>query len=125
MIDDDQKERLANEKKLKKNGGEEWFKQAVEDQKKRKQLDTMRPPMVWNFFQDPGEEKIPHILRAKANPTKCYEDGRIEKIQEAIMLIGMDLSKWEEDKWNLLTKYTLEVFKNVDKKYQAKLSEGN
>ena len=125
MIDDDQKERLANEKKLKKNGGEEWFKQAVEDQKKRKQLDTMRPPMVWNFFQDAGEEKIPHILRAKANPVKCYEDGRIEKIQEAIMLLGMDLAKWEEDKWNLLTKYTLEVFKNVDKKYQARLSEGN
>lgn len=123
MIDEDQKERIANEKKLKKNGGDEWYKQAQEDQKKRKELDTMRPPIVWNFRQDPSEDKIAHVLRARANPVKCYEDGRIEKIQEAITLIGMDLSKWEEDKWKLLTKYNMEVFRNVNKLYQAKLAE--
>ena len=84
----------------------------------------MRPPVVWNFRQDNGEEKIPHVLRARANPVKSYEDGRIEKIQEAITLIGMDLSKWEEDKWKLLTKYNMEVFRNVNKLYQSKLAEG-
>ena len=50
MIDDDEKERLANEKKLRKKDADEWYKQAQEDSKKRKQLDTMRPPDVWNFL---------------------------------------------------------------------------
>jgi hypothetical protein len=54
-------------------------------------------------------------LRAKANPSKCYEDGRIEKIQEAINLIGHDLRKYEEIKWNTLSKHTFEVFRNLSK----------
>ena len=41
---------MINERKLMKKGGEEWFKQAQDDMKKRKQLDMMRPPEVWNFF---------------------------------------------------------------------------
>ena len=87
----------------------------MEDSKKRKQLDTMRPPIAWNFIQDPAEEKIPHVLRAKACPQKCYEDGRIEKIQEAINLIGHDLLRYEEVKWNRLYKQTMEVFRHLDK----------
>lgn len=82
----------------------------------------MRPPNVWNFFQDPNEEQIPHVLRAKACPQKCYEDGRVEKIQEAIMMIGNDLRKCEEDKWNMLLKHTMEVFKNLHKEYQKSLA---
>lgn len=104
MIDDDQKERMTNEKKLTKKGADEWYAKALEDSKKRKQLDTMRPPAVWNFIQDTAEEPIPHVLRAKANPAKCYEDGRIEKIQEAIDHIGRDLLRYEEIKWNRLNK---------------------
>lgn len=68
MIDDDQMERIANEKKLRKKNADEYYKQALDDAKKRKQLDTMRPPAVWNFFQDAGEEQLPHVLRAKACP---------------------------------------------------------
>ena len=83
----------------------------------------MRPPVVWNFTQDASEDRIPHVLRAKANPVKCYEDGRIEKIQEAITAIGFNLTKWEEAQWNLLTKYTLDVFRALNKKYQASLNE--
>lgn len=116
LIDEDQKERIGNEKKLRKKDAEDYYKQAVEDSKKRKQLDTMRPPAVWNFVQDSAEEQIPHVLRAKANPSKCYEDGRIEKIQEALDRIGRDVSKYEEIKWNTLMKHTLDVFRNLNKK---------
>lgn len=76
----------------------------------------MRPPAVWNFFQDASEEPIPHVLRAKACPQACYEDGRIEKIQESFNLIGFDLLKYEEAKWNQLVKLTMEVFKSLHKK---------
>jgi len=68
FIDEDQKDRITNEKKLRKKGAEEYYKQAIDDSKKRKQLDTMRPPVAWNFIQDTGEEQIPHVLRAKACP---------------------------------------------------------
>ena len=44
----------------------------------------MRPPNVWNFFQDKNEEKIPHVLRADANPMECYTDGRVEKILDSV-----------------------------------------
>ena len=33
-----------------KKGADEYFKKAQDDMKKRKQLDQMRPPDVWNFF---------------------------------------------------------------------------
>lgn len=81
--------------------------------------------MVWNFFQDASDEKIPHVLRAAACPQKCYADGRIEEIQEAINLIGYDLLKCEEDKWKILVKHTMEVFRNLNKKYQEALASGD
>ena len=107
-----------------KKGADEWFKQAQDDMKKRKQLDQMRPPEVWNFFQDENEEKIPHVLRANACPQKCYQDGRIEKIQEAIDLIGRDLRTYEGDTWKVLGQRVMEVFRNLEKNYQAALNEG-
>lgn len=113
---------MLNEKKLKKKGAEEYYKQAQDDDKKRKQLDTMRPPKIWNFFQDPSEEQIPHVLRASACPQKCYVDGRIEEIQQAVNLIGHDLLKYEPEKWTLLVKHTMQVFQNLNKKYQDDLA---
>lgn len=60
--------------------GDEYYVEAMEEEKKRKFLDQMRPPMVWGFIQDPSEKKIKHVLRAEADPKKCYVDGRIEKV---------------------------------------------
>ena len=34
----------------------------------------MRPPYVWNFFED--EDPTPHVLRPHVEPDKCYIDGR-------------------------------------------------
>ena len=42
----------------------------------------MRPPYVWNFFEQ--GEQTPHILRAEADPHKCYVDGRIESLMADI-----------------------------------------
>ena len=47
----------------------------VEDEK-RKHLNANRPDKrIWNFKEE--GEKIPHVLRVDADPTKAYEDGRI------------------------------------------------
>lgn len=74
----------------------------------------MRPPFCWNFFED-SEQKIPHVLRPDADPTKCYIDGRIESIIEDIYEIGLHLTLHEDQRWKTLRQFTIEIFK-----YEAK-----
>jgi len=47
--------------------------------------------MVWGFVQDPSEKKVKHVLRAEADPKKCYVDGRIEKVLTNVERIGKEL----------------------------------
>jgi hypothetical protein len=74
----------------------------------------MRPPYCWNFFDD-AEEKIPHVLRADADPKKCYIDGRIDKIMHDIEQVGYHLSHYEEGNWKRLRSFTIEIFKYMSK----------
>ena len=83
-----------------------------------------RPPHFWNFFDDaPEHEKVKHMLRYDADPKKCYEDGRIEKILENIEQIGMNLRSYEDKKWTRIRKQTYDVFHALDKKLKDKLNE--
>ncbi len=72
---------LNNRKKKKGKSKEEEEEEKLED-KKRKFLALMRPPYIWNFFEE-GDE-TPHFLRAEADPAKCYTDGRIESLMADI-----------------------------------------
>ena len=69
----------------------------------------MRPPFVWNFFED--EDPTPHVLRADAAPQKCYIDHRIESVYEDIEQLGHNLMNHESETWGLLTKRTIEIFR--------------
>jgi len=61
------------------------MEKATSDNKKRKYMNSYRPPEYWNFFEDcREEEKIEHVLRFNAKPNDSYKDGRIEKILENI-----------------------------------------
>jgi hypothetical protein len=51
----------------------------------------MRPPFVWNFFEE--GEQTPHILRAEAEPHKCYVDGRIESLFADIQSLALHMTK--------------------------------
>ena len=91
---------------------------------KRKKLDTMRPPFCWNFFDDAEPEEQPkHVLRAEAQPLseKIYVDGRVEKIMANIDTIAMNLSRFEQVKWETLRKHTIEIFHFEFKTYNEKL----
>lgn len=105
LIDDD----LTQRKKKKGKTKEEEEEEKAED-KRRKFLDQMRPPFVWNFF-DPQDVETPHILRAEADPAKCYGDGRIQSLMEDINQLATHLTKHEEQNWKILVNYTLEIFK--------------
>jgi hypothetical protein len=77
----------------------------------------MKPPFCWNFFlkDDEGnteEEKIPHVLRAEAEPYKCYIDGRVESVLEDINSLGFHLTRHEDVRWKTLREFTLEIFKH-------------
>ena len=104
IIDND----LAQRKKKKGKTKEEEEEEKNED-KRRKFLKMMRPPYIWNFFEEGSH--TPHILRAEADPVKCYVDGRIEKLFEDIYALGNSLSHHEEGRWKTLVQLTLEIFK--------------
>lgn len=124
IIDGDTRERIVQNKKLMKEGGEEYYERESRHMKKRKDLNVMRPPEVWNFFDDAQEEeKTSHILRANANPEKCYIDGRIELILKNLEEIAMNLSKYEEPKWRILRKHTLEIFAHEYDAFSDKLKQ--
>jgi hypothetical protein len=79
-------------------GGEEFEQKALNENKRRKFLNEMRPHNdIWNFFED-GEDgrKVSHLLRFDANPMKCYKDGRVEAILGLIEEIGTSLKRYEE-----------------------------
>lgn len=66
-------------------GGEEFEKKALEHVTKRNFMNQIRPPQYWNFFEDgKEEEKVQHVLRYDADPTKAYTDGRMNMILQNI-----------------------------------------
>lgn len=99
---------LTGRKKRKGKSKEEEEEEKSED-KKRKFMQQMRPPFIWNFFVQ--GDQTPHILRAEADPMKCYVDGRIESLFADITHLGNHLTKHEESRWKMMVKYTLDIFK--------------
>jgi hypothetical protein len=66
---------LVNNMKIESWESKKKVKEEVDHEKEldkmRKYMDTMRPPLVWNFFYD-GDESIDHELRPYVDPTTCY-----------------------------------------------------
>lgn len=106
---------LTQRKRRKGKTKEEEAEERAED-KRRRFLEQMRPPYIWNFF-DQGNN-TPHILRAEADPFKCYVDGRIQSLFEDINALGIHLTKNDDVRWKLLVKYNVEIFKAEYKKEQ-------
>ena len=94
--------------------------------KKRAFLNYMKPPFCWNFFTEDEEEKeegVPHVLRAEAEPQKCYIDGRVESVLEDINSLGFHLTRHEELRWKTLRNFTIEIFKQDIKNDHQSLVE--
>lgn len=99
---------------------EEEEEEKLED-KRRRFLEQMRPPNVWNFFEQ--GDQTPHILRAEAEPHKCYCDGRIESIFADIHQLGHHLTRHDDASWKVLVNYTLDIFKAEFQKEQEQAAE--
>ena len=98
------------------------------DKKRTFMNNYMKPPYCWNFFlkDDEGhdeEQKIPHVLRAEAEPQKCYIDGRVESVLDDINALGFHLTRHEDLRWKTLRNFTIEIFKNEAKNEHAQPEE--
>jgi len=61
----------------------------IEEDQKRKFMNRYRPhERTWNFIEDDEETKMPHVLRAAADPNLAYMDGRISQLLELIEGMG-------------------------------------
>lgn len=98
-----------NNRKKKKGKSKDEEEEEKYGEKRRRFLESMRPPFIWNFFEE-GDE-TPKFLRAEADPAKCYIDGRIESLMADITQLGFHLTKHEEQRWKMLVQYTIEIFK--------------
>jgi len=54
-----------NQKKLLGKDGEKYEEEQKLENKKRKFMEGLRPPLYWNFFEDGNEStKVKHVLRS-------------------------------------------------------------
>lgn len=116
-IDDDQKQRVSDEKKLRGADGEEFEEEAKAMEAKRKFLANLRPSdKIWNFFEDcDDDDKVKHVLRWNAKPEASYCDNRVQDIMENIEVLAENLKTWNEPVWNSLMRNTLVIFKHEHK----------
>lgn len=113
IIDQDLHARRAQQKERSKEKEEE---EKIMDKKRAFLNNYMKPPDCWNFFlkDDDGieeEQKMPHVLRADAEPQKCYIDGRVESVLDDINALGFHLTRHEELRWKTLRNFSVEIFK--------------
>ena len=90
------------------------LKEAAEQLKHMKTLDNAmksenmrRPPELWNFEKVVEEE---HRFRSIADPKKCYVDGRVEKLDEAIIKMGEHLRTHNPNDWTELIRRVIDFY---------------
>ena len=86
----------------------------IED-KKRKFMNSYRPhERVWNFVDEDPNTRLPHLLRATANPEKAYIDTRVRDMLLLISGMGQHLRAHEAEKWDHVNKMTVEIFRKCE-----------
>jgi len=124
LIEDDHNLRIQQAKKLMPKDGDMFEDKEKIKNRKRKFMNTIRPPDYWNFFDDaPSVDRVQHVLRYNAKPHSSYSDGRVEEIMNTIEEIGMNLQRYEEAKWNTIKKHTLEIFAHEYQEFKRKLED--
>ena len=79
---------MSGEKRDEEEKVEDPIELGVIEDQKRKFLNKFRPhERTWNFIEDDEESKVPHVLRATADPNQAYMDGRIAEL--LVLIEGM------------------------------------
>lgn len=121
MIEKDLEEKRAREKmELQVNAEKDEvivdpFETGKEEDKKRNFVNPLRPhKKIWNFVDENEETKVPHVLRAAADPNAAYIDGRVADLLVVIEGMGAHLRMHNTDAWTHLNKQTIKIFKKKE-----------
>jgi hypothetical protein len=96
---------------------------AIED-KKRSFITRLRPDKrIWNFIEEDEEHKVPHVLRAAADPNQSYIDGRVADLLVVIEGMGTHMRLHQTENWDHLTKQTLMIFRARENKVIKRMEE--
>lgn len=96
------------------------IEEGVKEDKKRVFMVPLRPhERIWNFQYDNEEDKPKHVLRPDADPTKCYIDGRIEKLFVQINQVAQLIKSHTKERWDKLNLLTLEIFRALEIEEEA------
>ena len=94
---------------------DELTEQFKAEDDKRKFINQWRPHMrAWNFIEEDQETKVPHLLRATADPNAAYIDGRIADLLVVIEGLATHLRMHAEPAWEHLNKQTLAIFQKAE-----------
>ena len=126
MLSEDQINTLINRDLMEKRGRERMelgpnaekeetfvdpYETGQEVDKKRNFITKIRPhERCWNFIEDDEESKVPHVLRAAADPNRAYIDGRIRDLLFIMEGMGAHLRMHNSESWEHLNKMTMAIF---------------
>jgi len=97
----------------------------VEDQK-RKFIVKYRPhEKIWNFVEDDPNNRLPHLLRANADPTKAYIDTRVSDLLRLIEGMAQHLLMHNQESWNHINSKTIEIFMSYEKDMKRRMEDYN
>lgn len=65
---------------------------------------------IWDFEMENPALKVPHVMRAGADPIKSYEDGRVQKIFEKVNKMATALKSHNVERWKMICEYSFTIF---------------
>jgi len=83
----------------------------LEDEKRNFIVKYRPHKKVWNFIQEDPSERLPHLLRATADPNDAYIDERVRELLKVMEEMGMHLRTFNPEDWNHLNDATWQIFK--------------
>lgn len=57
--------------------------------------------------------QVPHVLRAEAQPSQCYIDGRIDLVMQDIEACGTELKTFFGEEWDHKVESVIEIFRDM------------
>ena len=102
------------------------FETGKEEDKKRKFVTPLRPhKKIWNCVDEDEETKMPHVLRAQADPNLAYIDGRVADLLLVIEGMGTHMRMHNTESWEHLNKQTFAIFKKREEKIVQRMADYN
>ena len=85
---------------------------AVEDKKRTFAVKYRPHEKIWNFMPDDPNDRLPHLLRANADPNAAYIDSRVGDVLQLTESMGEHMRLHDEASWDHITKMTMMIFQH-------------